>query len=159
MGSWRKTAETMRQGEAARHNRHDRHDSPSNAPNVPIVPNVPADPARTLKRWRAELESLDWSAPRFGLHLHRWQRVLEDSGWLLDRFGEQAARDGWSECDLFGVLPGKDAWGGVADRLRAARSLKMTTERACWRDLITGEPDGFVRGQGDKLMLVVMWER
>jgi hypothetical protein len=154
--SWRQYADRVRGENHLGDNRDDRDKSPPIDPNVPN--GSPLDPVRALKLWRTELERLDWQQPLHGLGELRWRRLMEDSRWVLDRFGEQAARDGWSDRDLFGVLPGHDAWGGVADRLRASRSLMFSGKRAGWRDLITGEPDGFVRGQGDKLMLVPLWE-
>jgi hypothetical protein len=159
MSNWRALADEALGRSDPKNTRDNRNDSPPDVANDASVPTVPPlDPVRALKLWRTELERLDWQQPLHGLGELRWRRLIEDSLWVLDRFGEQAARDGWSARDLFGVLPGHDAWGGVADRLRASRSLMFSGDRAGWRDLITGEPDGFVRGQGDKLTLVPLWE-
>jgi hypothetical protein len=76
-----------------------------------------------------------------GLAPLRWRQLIEDADWLLVNFGQQALRDGWSVGELFGRWPDKDGWGGLADRLRGARSLKMTADRAHWRRMFSGSPD------------------
>ena len=45
-----------------------------------------------------------------------------------------------------GRWPGKDAWGGIADRLQGSRSLVMTADRARWRTMFGGVAEQFNRG-------------
>jgi hypothetical protein len=146
MSTWRQYAERVQRGNDGRDNRDDRDDSPQNGPNGPIVPNVPLDPIRMARAWKAGLESVDPRQPMHGMALGRWHTVCDDAVWLFGNFGQQAARDGWSTADLFGLWPDKPAWGGVSDRLRGSRSLMMTADRACWRDLLTDQPDQYARG-------------
>jgi hypothetical protein len=115
-------------------------------------------PSSVVRTWRAALDGLDRETPLHGLDAQRWRELLRDARWLLDHFVQQAARDGWSAADLFGLLPGHDGWGGVADRLQGSRSLVMTADRASWRRMLTGTPDGFARGGSAMLRLVVLWE-
>jgi hypothetical protein len=79
----------------------------------------------------------------------RWQTLYDDAVWLLEGFGEQAARDGWSSADLFGLWPSKPHWGGIADRLRGSRSLVMDADRASWR--LFGAVERFNRGSYPEL--------
>lgn len=61
--------------------------------------------------------------------------------------------------DLFGVLPGKWGWGGLCDRLKGARNLKMDADLAVWS--VFGVRETFCRGGGDDLVavgLVSIWE-
>ncbi|MDE2303229.1 MAG: hypothetical protein KGK11_11800, partial [Sphingomonadales bacterium] len=51
----------------------------------------------------------------------------------LDGFAVAAAATGWSAADLFGICPDKPHWGGIADRLRGARSLAIGADVASWR--------------------------
>lgn len=130
---WRDYAKQVQE---AGHVRHDRHNSPVSAPNVPNVPNVPEalplDP-KGLRRCQAKLASLDPQTPLHGLPPDRWRQLLDDAEWLAENFGAQAARDGWSAADLFGLCVGSDGWGGLADRLQSSRSLVMSADRAVWR--------------------------
>ena len=124
---------------------------------VPSVPSVlgapPLDQARTLKLCRAGLGRLDPARPLHQLDGGRWRRLLEDAEWVLDEFAPGAFADGWTAVDLFGLwwwdnagtLTLKDGWGGIADRLQGARSLKMTANRAHWRMAFSGEPMAFLR--------------
>jgi hypothetical protein len=107
----------------------------------------------------APLAGLKPNAPLHGLDASRWGELLRDADWLLENFTRQAARDGWSAADLFGVLPGHDGWGGVADRLRGSRSLVMTADLACWRRMHTGTPDSFARGASLMPWLVLLWDQ
>lgn len=118
-----------------------------------------ANPREALAGWRAQLDRLSLATPLHRLAADRWRRLVEDADWLLEHFGNAAARDGWSALDLFGVMPGRDAWGGIADRLRASRSLVMSPDIARWRRVINGEPESFARGGGEFPRLVAMWER
>ena len=70
-----------------------------------------------------------------------------------------AAREGYSTLDLFRVMPGRDGWGGIADRLRGSRSLVMSSEVARWRRVINGQPESLARGLGDTVQMVPLWER
>ena len=134
-----------------------RDTSPAGTPSVPSVPIVPPlDPARAVKLCSKGLGGLDPAAPLHGLSGPRWRQLLDDADWLLVHFGHGAFRDGWTVGELFGLwwakvpqdaaLCVKDGWGGIADRLQGARSLKMTAERAHWRRMFSGEPDQFNRG-------------
>ena len=116
------------------------------------------NPRQTFDSWRSSLEPLDWDVPLHGLSSTRWERLLTDAEWLLSNFGQQAARDGWSDLDLFGVLPGRDGWGGIAERLRASRSLVMGADVARWRRVINGEPESFARGLGGTAQMIALWE-
>lgn len=118
-------------------------------------------PAEALALCRKALAALDPAKPLHGLDAARWRQLLDDSGWLLEHFAPQAFRGGWTVGELFGLwwCPGiepqaplgpvarelKPAWGGIADRLQGARSLKMTADRAHWRRMFTAEPDQFNR--------------
>jgi hypothetical protein len=88
-----------------------------------------------------------------------WQRACDDAMWIFNGFGEQAARDGWSEHDLFGILPWHHGWGGITCRLRGARNLKMDADRAVWA--AGSHADRLARGFGATLIssgLVPIWE-
>ena len=97
---------------------------------------------------------LDPYQPPDGWEMRRWQQLYDDAEWLLAKFGDQAARDGWSSADLFGLWPGKPHWGGIADRLRDSRSLVLTADRAHWRSW--GQVERFNRGSYPELVL--LWE-
>ena len=97
-----------------------------------------------LHQWKVRLASLDPCQPPKGWSMRRWQMIYDDAEWLLDKFGDQAARDGWSAADLFGLWPDKPGWGGIADRLRGSRSLVLTADRAHWRSW--GQVEMFNRG-------------
>lgn len=107
--------------------------------------------------WRVAFDCLDSAAPLYGLDSRRWQQLLGDAQWVLDSFASNALRDGWTVGELFGLWPGKDRWGGIADRLQGSRSLKMTADRAHWRRQFTGASDQFVRGTYPELH--PLWER
>jgi hypothetical protein len=135
MSTWRQLADRVRRESEAGHDRHDWHDSPSTGPNVPNVPNVPMDAGRALKGWWSGLRRIHPRQPPKGFPPKRWESLWYDAEYILENFGEQAARDGWSTADLFGIWPDKPHYGGVADRLRGQRSLVFTADRACWRYL------------------------
>lgn len=97
-----------------------------------------------LKEWRRGLALVDPRKPRASYDAAAWHTLCEDAAWLLDTFGERAERDDWSAADLFGLWPDKPGWGGIADRLRGARSLVMTADRAHWRSW--GQMERFNRG-------------
>jgi hypothetical protein len=107
---------------------------------------------------REGLQRLDSRVPLHGVGFGRWGVLVDDADWLFEHFAKRAATDGWSAADLFGVLPGHDAWGGVADRLQGSRSLVMTADLACWRRMLTGTPDGFARGASVMPKLTLLWE-
>ena len=148
MTGWRRVAEELRQGEDSRDNRDNRDKTP---PPSPVL-----DPIATAKEWQNNLASLDASRAAWGLVLLRWNELLGDARWLADHFGQQSAREGYSTLDLFGVLPGRDGWGGIACRLRASRSLVMSGDVARWRRVVNGEPESFARGLGDTVKMVLM---
>ena len=150
MTGWRRVAEELRQGEDSRDNRDNRDKTP--------IPSLGGDPISTAKQWRSNLAALDANRAEWGLDRLRWRELFGDARWLLDHFGQQAARESYSTLDLFGVLPGRDGWGGIACRLRGSRSLVMWGEVARWRRVINGEPESFARGLGDTVQMVPLWE-
>lgn len=112
------------------------------------------DPLPVLRGWRASLCTIDPLAPRSGWCASRWMRLYDAGVWWFDAFGEQAARDGWSTGDVFGVLPSQDGWGGLLDRLGDKRKLLMSADRASWRRF--GVVQAFNRTAG--LGLRPFWE-
>lgn len=116
------------------------------------IPELRSD---ALSVWRDALNALDPINPLHGFDKMRWRQLVEDARWVLDKFGKQAARDGWSTADLFGLWPGVPHAGGIADRLRGSRSLVLTANRAHWRSW--GQVDRFNRGS--YLDLLPFWQR
>lgn len=108
-----------------------------------------ANPQSVLRTWQNGLNSLDPRVPLHGIAKQRWHNLYDDAVWLAENFAVQAARDGWSTADLFGLWPDKAHYGGLADRLRGSRSLVMTADRACWRSW--GRVEQFKRGAYMKL--------
>ncbi len=98
------------------------------------------------REWRGHLARLNLCRAPNGWHINRWHQLCDDACWLLSHFGEQAARDGWSSADLFGLWlrSNKPHWGGIADRLQGSRSLVMDADRAHWR--AWGQIERFNRG-------------
>jgi hypothetical protein len=154
MGRWRTLAESIRQSDDTGDLRDNRDVSSNSGPIVPNVPIVPANPERQLRQWMVSMARLDPYQPPDGWEIRRWQQLYDDAEWLLAKFGDQAARDGWSSADLFGLWPGKPHWGGIADRLRDSRSLVLTADRAHWRSW--GQVERFNRGSYPELVL--LWE-
>ena len=150
MTGWRRVAEELRQGEDSRDNRDNRDKTPA--------PSLGGDPFATVKQWRNDLVGLDLRGPNWGLDRLRWRELSGDAAWLLEHFGQQAAREGYSTLDFFGVLPGRDGWGGIACRLRGSRSLVMSGEVARWRRVVNGEPESFARGLGNTVQMVPLWQ-
>jgi hypothetical protein len=111
---------------------------------------------RAFKLCQAELGKLHPAAHLHGIEAKRWRQLIEDAGWLFANFGQQALRDGWKVGELFGRWPEKDGWGGLADRLRGSRSLKMTADRAHWRSLFGSVPEQFNRTTYPDLL--PLWE-
>lgn len=131
MSRWRDLASKLRD-EGGGDNRDNRDNSPSlppNVPNVSIVPAVPSHPSA----WTSALRSVDRCSPGWGLHPDRWVQLVDDARWLASAHGKAAAALGWTASDLFGIEPGRDGWGGLADRLEGARSIKLTANLAQWR--------------------------
>lgn len=108
--------------------------------SVTTFPNA----REAFSAWRAHLARLDPCQPPEGWTMNRWQQMYDDADWLLGNFGEQAARDGWSSADLFGLWVGVPHAGGIANRLRGSRSLVLTADRAHWRSW--GQVERFNRG-------------
>ena len=150
MTGWRRVAEELRQGEDSRDNRDNRDKTPP--------PSLALDPFATAKQWRNDFAGMDANRPMWGLDRLRWRELFGDAGWLLDHFGQQAAREGYSTLDLFGILPGRDGWGGIACRLRGSRSLVMSSDVTRWRRVVNGEPESFARGLGDTVRMVPLWQ-
>ena len=109
------------------------------------------------REWQAHLMRLKPGEPLHGLPRARWASLLDDADYVFE-FAMNAARDGWSTLDLFGVMRGRDAWGGIACRLRSSRSLVMSSDVARWRRLINGQPESFARGLGETVEMVPLWE-
>lgn len=107
------------------------------------LPATIATPA-TFSGWAQQLALPNANQPPDGFCITLWSIIYADATWLMDNFGELAARDSWSDADLFGLWPGKPHWGGIADRLRGARSLVMDADRASWRTW--GQIERFNRG-------------
>lgn len=131
MSRWRDLASKLRD-EGGGDNRDNRDNSPSltpNVPNVPIAPAVPSHPSA----WVSALRSVDRCSPGWGLHPDRWAQLVDDARWLASAHGKTAAALGWRASDLFGIEPGRDGWGGLADRLEGARTIRLTTNLAHWR--------------------------
>ena len=134
MSNWRALADEALNKADSENTTNIRNDSSETCPSVPSVPSVPPlDPVRALRAWRHGLAITDPCHPPEGWHINRWQQLCDDVAWLLANFGEQAARDGWSTADLFGLWPDVPNAGGIADRLRGSRSLVLTADRAHWR--------------------------
>jgi hypothetical protein len=119
------------------------------------------DPAPILRDWHRHLAPLDFDHAPDGFTRNRWRELCDDSWWIYENFAAQAVRDGWSAHDLFGVLPWHPGWGGLCDRLRGARNLKMETagQKAVWSSW--GVTDWTCIGAGDSLIssgLVPIWE-
>jgi hypothetical protein len=156
--SWRQFAEEVRRREEVQDNRGIR-DERSGA-NGPIVPNVltSIDPARVRASWRDGLSKLDHTAPPAGISSMLWGRWLDDAEFIFNEHGWTAARYGFDQLDLFGVFPDKPGLGGIVDRLRGARDLQFTPDRATWSRY--GVPSHFNRTGGQTLVrsgLVVLW--
>ena len=107
-----------------------------------------------LATWHRELSRLETTDRLHRLPAGRWRQLIDDAMWLFENYGCQAARLGWTSADLFGVQPGKDGWGGIADRLQSSRSLVVDAERAVWRHF--GVPMTFNRGAYPDLK--TLWE-
>lgn len=160
--SWRDLA---REVQGAGHNRHDRHNSDDTAAAPPTVPSElvmpPLDPKRALREWHRSLSALDFDTAPAGLDLKRWRQLCEDSWWLYEGFASQLVREGWSECDCFGVLPWRPGGGALLDRLQGARNLKLDGEgRAFWSWSNSSVVMQTSRGVGDRLVssgLVLVW--
>jgi len=144
---WRDYA---REVQGRRDVRDERDNSPVAPPSGSIVPSVPEAVAQSrLREWHARLSSMDEFTSPPGWTLNQWLKTLDASYWLYENFASQAVRDGWSALDLFGVLPQKPGWGGLADRLGDARNLKMAEGRASWSSF--GVRQSFGRGCGEDL--------
>lgn len=117
---------------------------PIGAANVPNVPNVPLSPSRAIKAWTEGVGRVDPLSRPSGWQAVQWRRLCDDAAFILEGFGMQAARDGWSSADLFGLWPDKPNWGGVADRLCGCRALVLTADRAHWQSF--GVVERFNRG-------------
>lgn len=136
--SWREKVEEALQAEDKRDARDTR------GANVPFVPSVPG-PLDALREWRAALSTLDPEQPRKGMDAKRWRALVDGAAWVVWHFGQQAARTGWTTADLFGLWPDKSGWGGLVDRMGAARNLKLSNRTATWRPLF-GPAEKFHRG-------------
>ena len=66
------------------------------------------------------------------LHHRALANLFGASVWFLDKHATQAARDGWSPGDIFGIEFRMERWGGLIDRLGECRGLLMDADRASW---------------------------
>ncbi|MXO63431.1 hypothetical protein [Qipengyuania oceanensis] len=85
----------------------------------------------------------------------RWQTLFDTSVYFLEAFGKRAAREGWSTSDLFGLLPQKEHWGGLVDRLGDCRSLTLEGDCFNWESSFYG-PRTYYRGTWPDL--TAWWE-
>lgn len=116
---------------------------------VPFAPFVPA-PLDALRSWCDALNGLDPCQPRPGFTMGRWQTMWDSSVWFVETFGRQAAMDGWTTSDLFGLLRQVAGAGGLIDQLGNHRGLVLSADEARWRYL--GEvPQVYRRGQWPNL--------
>ena len=111
--------------------------------------------AARVREWWAHLSRLDPCKPPSGFSLGRWQTLFDCSVWWLNAFAMQAAADGWSTADVFGIHRAGERCGGLIDRLGDNRSLVMNREAATWRSW--GEQERFLRGAYPELQ--PLWER
>jgi hypothetical protein len=111
-----------------------------------------------LREWHARLSRLDDTTAPDGFTFGQWVQRVNDACFLYSHYCSRAVRDGFSAYDLFGVMVGKPGCGGLVDRLRGARDLKMDADRAAWT--VGGVRERFCRGGGDDLRadLVLIWE-
>ena len=162
MSGWRQFAESIRQNDGAGTIGTKGTKPPAEAPFVPYVPIVPkamSNPASLLRKWHSQLVMLDDCLAPSGFQLGWWQQACDDARWVYEGFASRAVQDGWSAHDLFSVLPWRHGWGGLCDRLRGARNLKMDRDRAVWSHV--GGKDSMCRGAGDDLVkagLVLIWD-
>lgn len=131
MSRWRDLASKLRDGGGG-DNRENWDDSPSQSPTGPTVPIVLGAQSHP-SAWVSALRLVDRRSPACGLHPRRWAQLVDDARWLAGSHGKAAAALGWSVSDLFGIEPGRDGWGGLADRLEGARSVKFTANLAQWQ--------------------------
>lgn len=119
------------------------------------------NPAATLRDWHRYLAALDFNTAPAGFALNWWRQTCDDAHWIYEHFASRAVRVGWSAHDLFGILPWHPGWGGLCDRIRGARNLKMEVDgrKAAWSNW--GVTDWTCAGAGDQLItsrLVLIWE-
>ena len=136
MSGWRERVDDALKGENDRFNRNN---SPENRPNDAIVPIVPA-PLTLRNVWRDGLSDINRFEPRAGFTRQHWRRLCDTGEWWFNHYSKQAALDGWSTGDVFGLHPDREGWSGLIDRLGNARNLVMEGGRARWRS-IEGVPD------------------
>lgn len=108
------------------------------------------DASRVLREWCSAIEALDPCQPRPGFTMNRWQKLFDASVWFVETFGRQAAMDGWTTSDLFGLVRQVEGAGGLMDQLGDHRGLVMSADEARWRYL--GQvPQLYRRGQWPNL--------
>lgn len=115
----------------------------------PAAQSKPTQPPSTPATWSGLLAAIPSDTPVGHRTLEQWQTLLDDSCWLAIYHGPAAHALGWTASDFFGFDP-QPGWGGLADRLRGARSLVLTrtvarwTARDCegwlWRQTLTPRP-------------------
>lgn len=160
MSGWRQFAESIQHGDVAAAEVAGAPEDRTFVPFVPIVPKAPLlNPARALRDWHDHLVAIDDCRVPAGQSIMWWQQACDDARWIYENFASRAVRDGWSAHDLFGVLPWHPGWGGLCDRIKGARNLKMEGQRAAWSSW--GVPDWACSGAGDQLVtsgIVLIWE-
>lgn len=158
MSGWRQFAESIRQDDADGAEGGSPEDR-TIVPIVPIVPQAPTNPAAILWEWHGHLVAIDDCNAPAGFSIMWWQQACDDARWIYENFASRAMWDGWSAHDLFGVLPWFPGWGGLCDRIKGARNLKMAGQRAIWSSW--GVPDWACAGAGDQLIssgIMLIWE-
>lgn len=141
--------------------------TPQEEARVPGVPDgaqrAPrSTPYATLRRWEANLTTLDPERGPAVVESRRWLKLLEDAAWLFRRHGLQLAQEGWSDLDAFGVSLRRPNGEVLLDRLDGSRSLMLDGKgRAAWGWSYTSVTCQVARGfaelqpAGD---IVLLWE-
>jgi hypothetical protein len=117
------------------------------------------DPVAILREWHGHLVGLDDCRAPAGFSIMSWQQACDDARWIYENFASRAVRDGWSAHDLFGILPWHPGWGGLCDRIKGSRNLKMEGQRAAWSSW--GVREWTCASAGDGLVssgLKLIWE-
>lgn len=62
----------------------------------------------------------------------RWRELVDDAWWVYEGFASQLVRQGWSDLDIFGIVPSGTYLGGIIARLYGTRNLKLDGIQAVW---------------------------
>ena len=107
------------------------------------------DPIKVYRSWWRALSDIDPRQPPEGFDGNRWHRLYDCSVWWFDGYARQAAQDGWTTSDVFGLYPAAEGHGGLIDRLGEVRRVDMHGDRAEW--VSWGVPDRYRRGSMPEL--------